>query len=272
MAGPYSRTKELFRGLLPASAQLPAYNALLNFKRHRRGHGTGRIQVTAAGSYFDVSVDGDHIRIPTLRRSQRYVSGISQKQVALASKYGVPQFFNPQRGDVVIDIGANVGEFSRHCGALGARVFAFEPDPSVYACLTHNVAHYADVTTIEKALWSVEAELPFFSAFDTADSSLIKPDANLRGVATIKAVPLDSVAALQSSPEIALLKMDGEGAEPEILQGATRTLRRIRRIAVDCSPEREGEETGEPVKALLTAAGFTIVSQPTSKLVFAERR
>jgi FkbM family methyltransferase len=271
MAGPYSRTKELFRGLLPASAQLPAYNALLNLKRRRRGVGAGRISVSAAGDAFDVAVDGDSIRIPTLRRSQRYVNGIATKQVALAAKYGVPDFFNPATGDVVIDIGANVGEFSRHCAALGASVYAFEPDPSVFACLKHNVTPFRNVTPIEKALWSTVADLPFFSAFDTADSSLIKPEANVRAVATIKAVPLDSIDDLRGV-EIALLKMDGEGAEPEILQGARQTMPRIRRIAVDCSPEREGEETAEPVKQLLRGEGYTIVSAPQSKLVFAIRQ
>jgi FkbM family methyltransferase len=271
MAGPHSRTKEFLRGLVPAAAQLPAYNALLNLKRRRRGTGQGPIRVTAAGLAFDVAVDGDTIRIPTLRRSQRYASGIASKEAALARKYGCPTFYQPQPGDVIIDIGANVGEFARYCGALGARVLAFEPDPSVYACLKHNVAKYAAVTPIEKALWSTHADLPFFSAFDTADSSLIQPEANVRGVATIAAIPLDGVTELHNVPEIALLKMDGEGAEPEILQGATETLARIRRVAVDCSPERAGDDTAAPVKALLMAAGYEIVSPPEAKLVFAIR-
>jgi FkbM family methyltransferase len=270
MAGPHSRSKDFFRGLLPTRLELPAYNALLNFKRRRRASGPGPIRITAAGSAFDVAVDGDHIRIPTLRRSQRYVNGIAGKQVSLAAKYGVPAFYAPRAGDVVIDIGANVGEFSRHCARLGARVFAFEPDPAVFACLRHNVEGLP-VEAIERALWSEVAELKFFSAFDTADSSLIEPEANVRGTIAVKALPLDEVEALTAVKEIALLKMDGEGAEPEILAGARKTMPRIRRIAVDCSPERAGEDTATPVMALLQREGYRIVSASGSKLVFAER-
>lgn len=270
MAGQHSRSKEFFRALLPARLELPAYNALLNLKRRRRGSGDGPIRVTAAGPYFDVTVGGDSIRIPTLRRSQRYVNGIAAKQASLAAKYGVPEFYTPRPGDVVIDIGANVGEFSRHCALLGARVIAFEPDPAVHTCLRHNVAGLP-VEPIERALWSGEQDLSFYSAFDTADSSLIKPEANIRAVATVKAVPLDSVEALRGVAEITLLKMDGEGAEPEILAGARATMPRIRRIAVDCSPERAGEDTARPVIALLEAEGYRIVSPAHSKLVFAER-
>jgi FkbM family methyltransferase len=271
MAGPQSRSKDLFRRLLPSSAQLPVYNALLNFKRRRRGFSGSPISVAAAGLAFDVFVGGETIRIPTVRRSQRYVSGIASKQNSLAVKYGCPQYYTPAKGDVTIDVGANVGEFSRWCAGHGARVFAFEPDPGVYACLRHNVAHLPTVTAIERALWSVPADLPFFSAFDTADSSLIRPDATVLGVATIKAVPLDSVAEVKAVAQIALLKMDGEGAEPEILQGAAETLKRTRRVVVDCSPERQGEDTAAPVKALLVAAGFRVVSPADAALVFAVR-
>lgn len=271
MAGKQSRTKELLRGLLPQAAAVPAYNALLNLKRRRKGIAGGPIRVVQVGAAFDVSAAGETIRIPTLRRSQRYVAGISTKETWLASQYGCPRYHMPARGDVVIDIGANVGEFSRVCARNGATVFAFEPDPAVFACLAHNVAGFPDVHVFERALWFELAELEFFSAFDTADSSLIRPDADIRGAVKVTAVPLDTIAEIAACPRIDLLKMDGEGAEPEILAGARQTLLKTLRVAVDCSPERAGESTAEPVKLVLRDTGFEIVSPPTSGLVFAQR-
>lgn len=271
MAGKQSRTKEVLRGLLPEAAAIPAYNVLLNLKRRRKGLTGGPIRVIRVGQAFDVTVAEETIRIPTLRRSQRYVSGISSKENWLAEQYGCPRYYAPAVGDVIIDIGANVGEFTRACARRGARVFAFEPDPAVFACLQHNVAEFSGVRTFERALWSERAELEFFSAFDTADSSLIRPDADIRGATKVVAVPLDTIPSIAACPRIDLLKMDGEGAEPEILAGARQTLLKTRRVAVDCSPERAGESTSEPVMKLLRAAGFDIVSPTTSGLVFAAR-
>ena len=48
-------------------------------------------------------------------------------------------------GDVVLDIGANIGVFTLFAAKQGAQVYAYEPMPPTYAVLLHNVmAHGLD--------------------------------------------------------------------------------------------------------------------------------
>ncbi len=58
-----------------------------------------------------------------------------------------------------------------------------------------------------------------------------------------------------------VLKVEGEGAEPEILEGATGLLPFIDYVTVDCGPERGRQEahTFVEVNALLVEAGFRLL-------------
>lgn len=54
--------------------------------------------------------------------------------------------------------------------------------------------------------------------------------------------------------KIDFLKIDAEGAEPEVLEGTP--LCRVKKVAVDCSPERFGKTTVFEVLKILLSAGF----------------
>jgi hypothetical protein len=53
----------------------------------------------------------------------------------------------------------------------------------------------------------------------------------------VKALPLDDVTELPKGP-IRLVKLEAEGAEPEILDGMDETLKRVEFVAADMGPER----------------------------------
>jgi hypothetical protein len=61
-------------------------------------------------------------------------------------------------------------------------------------------------------------------------------------------------------PKIALLKLEAEGAEPEILQGAQKTLENTVAIAADLGPERGIDElrTFDDSFEYLTSVGFKL--------------
>ena len=58
--------------------------------------------------------------------------------------------------------------------------------------------------------------------------------------------------------DINVLKIEGEGAEPEILRGAEKTLQRVKYVCVDCGPERgmAKDSTLPPVCHYLLSQGF----------------
>jgi FkbM family methyltransferase len=190
-----------------------------------------------------------------------YKFGIQPRLESLLRQFGasVGDVASVGTGDVVIDIGANIGEFSLACCQRGARVFAFEPDPDVQGALRANTAGQAAIRTFALALWHSEGELEFFRKGESADSSLI--DNGSTSKVKVRACRLDGIEALAQVPSIKLLKCDAEGAEPEVLSGATGLLPRIDWLAIDCGPERglAHERTLNACRSIISAAGFEVV-------------
>ena len=220
----------------------------------------GPVSIVRDGSLIGVEDQDHRLMLPTLTRFIRYRGGITWRIDKLAMRYGCPDFYEPQAGDTVVDIGSNIGEFSLYALSRGARTYSFEPDPTVYECLSYNLGRYPDAKALKLALWNEQTTLRFSSAPDKADSSFFAPDSHVQDVIELEAARLDDVAEIQGLESIDFIKMDGEGAEPEILEGAANTLKRTRRIAIDVGPEREGQSTRDAVVEILEAAGFSIVA------------
>ena len=203
--------------------------------------------------------DGDcAIVVPVAKRLWRYRVGVAARHAQIASSYGALSHFGLERGAIVIDVGANVGEFALWAAARGARVLAIDPDPRVFACLARN-ARDTDVEAVRALLWHEEADLDFFSEPSNADSSIFGADggAEAKTIRT-RATTLDAVCAARGIGPVDVLKCDAEGAEPEVLKGASRVLTRTRVVAIDTGSEREGERTDAACGAILREAGFAV--------------
>lgn len=142
-------------------------------------------------------------------------------------------------GMVFYDAGANIGLFTlaaaRLVGETG-KVFSFEPDAETAVRLRNNVSYngFAWVSVIEAALWSRGGEI----SFAPADAS-VSPDHGTGRIGeiagshtvTVLATTLDDFCREHAAPD--LLKCDVEGAEVELLRGATNLLR-YHRPAIIC--------------------------------------
>jgi FkbM family methyltransferase len=141
-----------------------------------------------------------------------------KKQRALA------RFIKPAM--TIYDIGAQAGfytlMFSRLIGASG-RVIAFEPSPRELSFLLRHVAmnHLDNVTVITAAVSAHTG----IAAFSTDRGATMNALAD-RGSMMVGTIALDSAAL----PPPALIKMDVEGAESMVLEGARETLRRARPV------------------------------------------
>lgn len=58
------------------------------------------------------------------------------------------------KGKLVIDLGANRGDFTKWAHNLGAKVIAVEPDPVAFHYLAKRVAKYKDVYLLNCAAYS----------------------------------------------------------------------------------------------------------------------
>ena len=212
------------------------------------------IGVERSGDLFHLSVGGERIAIVSISRWSKYRKGIAFQVDKLARRYGTLPLRGQLSGQTVIDIGANVGELSLFCRRAGARVYAIEPDPINYAALEENIAG-TGIESFRLALWDKEETLTFYSSVAGADSSLIEPDANSRAL-QVYALPLDKLTEDNDIERVFFIKADAEGAEPEVLTGARKTLRRTCCVSIDCGPERRGERTFETCRSILSELGF----------------
>lgn len=212
-----------------------------------------RVKVRNTSDGLSVTTHDGHLHIPSYRRVRLYRHGIQARIDDLAASYGIAQHVTLRPGDLVLDIGANIGEFSLWAAARGAKVIAFEPDPTTLACLRENIAD-RPVEIEPIGLWHEAERMTFFTAPDDADGSLInQSDKSV----SIDVLPLDNIMEIRGFPPIRLIKMDAEGAEPEVLRGAAETLKHTTYIAIDAGSERNGESTLYDCEQILQAAGFT---------------
>lgn len=142
-----------------------------------------------------------------------------QKKLAIAEKYLAPfQKFVPV-GGVVVDAGAMIGDhtatYAEWVGPHGS-VHAFEPNPEAFECLAYNMRNLPQVQLYKFGL-SDHARRCKLHLSPNAGASHLSNDFGI--VATLTLDDL-SLASLD------FLKMDAEGFETRILNGAKETIAR----------------------------------------------
>jgi FkbM family methyltransferase len=197
---------------------------------------SGRL-VRKWGSAYKVRwEDGAEFAFPHKLRYCRYMfpGGLDHVFNTMLAKYqdGSVQI---EAGDVVFEVGANVGEFSLAAVRKGAKVYAAEPDPHAALCLRENVP---EATLLEAVVGNQKGCATLNISTAGADSSVINPSPER---ITVPAMTVASWLEQTGEECIDFLKVEAEGFEPEVLEGARPVFDRIRKIAIDCSPERKGK-------------------------------
>jgi len=133
-------------------------------------------------------------------------------------------------GDWVVDIGANVGQYTLLLSGLVGRaghVLAFEPITNTTATLASIIARYApwqNVSIFNLAVSNEVRTLSFDLPIDSAGLYNYEMAAAKEGGGiTVLAVSLDS---MKLPHPISLVKIDAEGHENEILDGMRATIER----------------------------------------------
>jgi FkbM family methyltransferase len=129
--------------------------------------------------------------------------------------------------DVFWDIGANVGYFTLVAAAAlnhQGEIVAFEPGANAYARLTENLAlnPYRNVRTYPVAVAEREGQAVLHLTGDIADSSasLYPGDQAGERAEVCRTVGLDEFIKEEGLRPPGLIKLDAEGAELAVLQGA----------------------------------------------------
>jgi len=175
--------------------------------------------------------------------------------------YDVP--YNPTTPPVVLDLGANVGAFTRWAVKRwpGCTIHAFEPCPSNFALLKQTIDTMMDagddvvrVLPYQKAVAGHACRATLQAGeFNCGEWSLMMPPVEGRDK-----VEVDVIAATDL-PRADVLKIDVEGAEVACLAALTLAGRMAEFSAVML--ETHNDEWIAPIKANMTKAGFTLTGE-----------
>ncbi|HVW31245.1 MAG TPA: FkbM family methyltransferase [Acidimicrobiia bacterium] len=190
---------------------------------------------TIEGSEHDAGIVGE------LERS----GGLYQRDLAALLQRRLPS------DAVCIDGGAHIGVISILLASLcpDGHVYSFEPIPENHGHLLANLAAngITNVTPERAALYREDGELTL--AFDEAypGGSHVGD-----GKCRVPSVRLDTWVGERKLDRLDLVKLDVEGAEPAVLDGAEETLRRFRPLlVVECNPVALPRVSGTGYRELL---------------------
>lgn len=218
-----------------------------------------RVLSIGAGEMIEIRDKEEKITICRRTRISLYKRGVKNRLVNLAKSYLLDQIEEPLSG-AFIDCGANVGELGAFSRAHNLDYHAFEPEKREADCCDLN-NYDGSSRTNRVGLWSEDGTLEFYSKPSSADSSLFETDGYIeRHVINVRS--LDSYVLENNLNRIAIIKIEAEGAEPEILSGAEKSLRIAKYVTVDCGFERgkAEESTLVPVVNLMINFGFEAVA------------
>lgn len=137
-------------------------------------------------------------------------------------------------GQVVVNVGANTGYYTllaaRRVGE-GGRVYAFEIQPAILAILRRNIQRNAVqdiVTVVPMGCFSSSGEAVIEQRGDAGSARIAFRPEGLR----VPLVTLDDYAEVAGLDRLALILIDAEGADFEILKGAARILAKFRPVVL----------------------------------------
>jgi FkbM family methyltransferase len=175
-----------------------------------------------------------------------------------------------KEGDVVFDVGANVGVFSiwfsRLCGT--GKVFSFEPTKKTFTFLQKNIAlnNIKNITPINAAVSDVDGRVEFLEHRYSDEQNFIEK----RSTSSTRSVPsirLDTYMDEKKVSKIDFLKIDTEGAELLVLQSLGKHIEDVKHIYFEYNEKNNGRYgyTGKDLICFLDKNEFDIFLPKSEK-------
>jgi FkbM family methyltransferase len=183
------------------------------------------------------------------------------------------EHFCPKEGDIVVDVGAHYGRYtiisSKRVGING-KVIAIEAHPGNFDILNRNIQlnRLTNVVPLNYAVYSQRRKIKLYlpdeelgyTIYNTIMVNRANPGDNF---VEVNADTLDNILQLNRIKQVNWVKIDVEGAELEVIKGATNVLSNSKDISLLL--EVHGFENYMPIVDLLKSLNFKIEFEARSK-------
>ena len=186
---------------------------------------------------------------------RKLLRGWAEKEMALMPAFCLP-------GSVAIDVGANHGLFTHYLAGLCGQVHAFEASPRMAEIMRKGYLRRGNVTVHEVALSNGEGtatlQVPSFvghSGYATLEKSDVA--SKVKQSCALEQLQLTTKRLDDFDlHNVSFIKVDVEGHEQEVLEGASETLKREPVIVLAELEERHRPNAVRDVAAFMGSLGY----------------
>ena len=173
-----------------------------------------------------------------------------------------------------LDIGGNVGFWSKDMCERFQRVEIFEPDLSNTECLRLNLDQYKNYTLHEVGLSNENTSKEFYKSEVSSGGHTFNQDTLRGGAFSVSVIEVKTLDSFHFT-DVDFIKIDTQGSELDILQGAKQTL-----LENDCVLNIEIEQKnqsqvakGRPIFDFMESIGFEKLRRyKRDEVLFAKRK
>lgn len=176
--------------------------------------------------------------------------------------------------DLVVDVGANTGQFATQLRGVGYKkwIYSIEPLSQAHALLkAHSAKDPLWIIADRAAAGSAESTASIKIAKNSVSSSLlpmldshleVAPDSAYCASEEVRVIPLDSLYDAFPSHSRLFIKIDSQGYELQVLGGAQRCLRDSLGVQIEVSLVQlyDGSGTFHDIVSIFQGAGFELWS------------
>ena len=208
---------------------------------------------------------------------------MGRKEIGYAAKFTKHMVGNgafKEKPLVVVDVGAR-GGFARHWSIFADQINCIGFEPDAEECeLINNSPSAIKRRVYPVALHKTKGIFPFYitklpnsSGFYAPDESVVKrfpisEPLTVEAVKELNTVDFDSFAREMNIEYVDFVKLDTEGSELDILEGAIKTLRKSV-LGISCealfSPWHRGQRVFADLDSFLRSQGFELYDMPIYK-------
>ena len=186
---------------------------------------------------------------------QRFISLNDQFYEMDSLVYLKEKFFDRIQGRTILDIGANIGNHSLFFSWYlhPKKIFAFEPAPDTYVILQKNI----EINGLDERISAInvgvgakkgKGQINFRVPFNLGATSIIENDSGVIDIVTIDGLSWDN--------DIGLMKIDVEGFEAKVIEGARDTITKYKPVIM--IEIFDGNSTFDEIYRFLSQLGYTV--------------